>query len=226
MEIVGGMIVGIILLYLIIYVIAMAWSVLVYVLQSLGVMGMMKSFGMPHPGTAFIPFYNVFLIGRLAEKSSANNGDKKVKPFSKILLILMIAMVVISILYVCVGGAVSFVAGLESATDEIVNGSADGAVTEDAVTLDSLTPVDIVMIVVVAVTYLLDMAVAITYSVFLYMAWYKIYKCFAPSRAVAYLLLSILVNVTQPFIIFSLRNKTPVSPEPPTYEGTAEETLE
>lgn len=220
MELVGTMVIGFILLWLIIYVIAMAWSVLNYVLQSLGFMGMMKSFGMPHPGTAFIPFYNVFLMGRIAEKSSENIGDRKIKPFGKILLIMMIAVAVMAVIYGCVGGAVSIVSGFETAADEIVNSAAEGA---DAVE-PSFGPAQIVMIVVMAVVYLLYMAVAITYNVFAYMALYKIYKCFAPSRAVAYLLLSIFVNVTQSFIIFSLRNKTPVTPEPPTYEGTAEET--
>lgn len=39
-------------------------SAVIYVFRSLGIMGMMKSFGMKNPGTAFIPVYNSWLFGK------------------------------------------------------------------------------------------------------------------------------------------------------------------
>ena len=51
--------------------------------------------------------------------------------------------------------------------------------------------------------------IGILQIVFTYIALYKMYKLFNPNSAVAFLVVSILFNITQPFFIFSLRNRMP-----------------
>ena len=88
-EVIGaGIGIGMLILLGFVYVLVMALSVVSYVFMALGIGGMMKSFGMPHPGCAFIPVYNTYLLGKVAEESSVRLGDSKVQPFGKILLII------------------------------------------------------------------------------------------------------------------------------------------
>ena len=90
-EVIGaGIGIGMLILLGFVYVLVMALSVVSYVFMALGIGGMMKSFGMPHPGCAFIPVYNTYLLGKVAEESSVRLGDSKVQPFGKILLIIQI----------------------------------------------------------------------------------------------------------------------------------------
>ena len=49
------------------------------------------------------------------------------------------------------------------------------------------------------------MAIAVTYSVFAYLAYYDLFKSCKPDNAVLFLVLSIFVNVTLPFFIFACR---------------------
>jgi len=70
--------------------------------------------------------------------------------------------------------------------------------------------------------YLILMGVALALSVMTYVALYKIYRLFDPDRAVLYLILSIFVNVSQPVILFLLRNRFPGGGKTPPVRENAE----
>ena len=61
--------------------------------------------------------------------------------------------------------------------------------------------------------YLLLIAAGIALTVLQYMAMYDLYRSCEPDNAVVYLVLSILFNVAQPFIVFACRKKDLGMPE-------------
>ncbi|MFQ8600961.1 MAG: hypothetical protein ACLSAP_10535 [Oscillospiraceae bacterium] len=60
----------------------------------------------------------------------------------------------------------------------------------------------------------LIVALGIVTAVFTYIAIYAIYKAYSPENAEMYLVLSILISLAQPIILFCLRNKTMKNPAP------------
>ncbi|MEE0969123.1 MAG: hypothetical protein U0M06_07115 [Clostridia bacterium] len=60
--------------------------------------------------------------------------------------------------------------------------------------------------------YPIILVLSVTYMVFYYITLYKTFKNFAPENATLFLILTILFNISEPIIIFCLRNK-PVAPE-------------
>ncbi len=63
-----------------------------------------------------------------------------------------------------------------------------------------------VLLVVVMLFYLLILLANVCYLVFFYIALYKIYKEYAPNNAVLFEIISIIVNISHPFILFAIRN--------------------
>jgi len=175
-------------------------AVAVYIFNALGIMGMMKSFGMKNPGTAFIPVYNSWLFGKVAEESSRRVNGKKPLPFGKILLTGNIVPGLLILLYYPAMGALAVV--LFMAID-ISEKKGVGA-TDVALVLLFF----VITWFVFAVVYLIAVAVA----VFQYIAVYKIFRCFDPEHAVLFTVLSVVINVTMPFFLFAIRNKEPAPP--------------
>ena len=198
-EVIGaGIGIGMLILLGFVYVLVMALSVVSYVFMALGIGGMMKSFGMPHPGCAFIPVYNAYLLGKVAEESSVRLGDSKVKPFGKILLIMQI-----------VTSAASFLLGFGSCTVQIIQ------VLVTKTGPDSASGLSWIFILPMLLIWIISIAIqiiTIIYCVFYYIATYKIFKCFVPKNAVLFLVLSIVFPITTPFIFFFIRKKEPLSP--------------
>lgn len=173
-----------------------AFSIVCYVFRSLGVMGMMKQFGMDRPGMAFIPFYGDYLFGKVAEESSLRINGKKPMPFGKILLFGRVACGVFTLILPLIW----FVLGMSAGASSEAGGK---------------TMIIIIIFVCVVIMWAMTLVVnliSIALAVFEYIALYKVYKCFTPNNAVLFTVLSIVVSVTMPFLLFSVRNKEPLSP--------------
>ena len=200
-EVIGaGIGIGMLILLGFVYVLVMALSVVSYVFMALGIGGMMKSFGMPHPGCAFIPVYNAYLLGKVAEESSVRLGDSKVQPFGKILLIIQI-----------VTSAASFLMGFGSGIAQMIQ----VLVQKSASSTSEISVLGIFFFLFMLLIWVISIVITIitiVYCVFFYIAVYKIYKCFVPKNAVLFLVLSIVFSVTMPFIFFFIRKKEPLSP--------------
>lgn len=171
-----------------------AFSIVCYVFRSLGVMGMMKQFGMDRPGMAFIPFYGDYLFGKVAEESSLRINGKKPMPFGKILLFGKVVCGVFTLILPPIWFVLGMSAGASSA--------ADGT---------TIIVVFVCVVIMWAVALVVNLT-SIALAVFEYIALYKVYKCFTPNNAVLFTVLSIVVSVTMPFLLFSVRNKEPLSP--------------
>lgn len=191
-----------------IYGIIMGFMLLVsigfYVLSSLGFYTMSKRRGIPHPGLAWLPIGGqAWIVGSLADQY-AYLAEGKTKRQRGLLLGLDIGMSVVSICYL----ALLIVALIRGFTPELM--------------YDELAFVP--FIVGFIVLYFLLLATAIVYAVFYYIALYKVYKSCTPKNATLYLVLSIVVSVTQPFFVFFSRNKDEGMPpaQPPAGEEPAQ----
>lgn len=57
--------------------ISLAYSILMYVLNGMGVSRMAKSLGVSNPNGAFVPFYRMKILGDVAEESAVRNNGKR-----------------------------------------------------------------------------------------------------------------------------------------------------
>ena len=80
-------------------------------------------------------------------------------------------------------------------------------------------PDAMVLAIVMLVVALAMLGVAIAYSVLFYFCLYDLYASCKPESGVLYIVLTILVSITTPFLIFSCRNKDQGMPAPqPQYQ--------
>lgn len=171
-----------------------------YVLSSLGFYAMAKRRGIPHPGLAWLPIGGqAWIIGSLADQY-AYLAEGKTKRQRGLLLGLDIGTSAVSLCFL----VLLIVAIVKGLTPELM--------------YDELAFAPFIMGFLVL--YFLLLAMAIVYAVFYYIALYKVYKSCTPKNATLYLVLSIVVSVTQPFFVFFSRNKDEgmPSPQPPAGE--------
>ena len=168
------------------YLPIIALSVAMYILQSLGLMSMLRSVGYKKPWFAWVPILNARACGDLADfydngKPSRNLGKK-----------LMTLTIVITALSVGFGFIYLFavIAAL---------GGGYGSIYSIFASLFFL----------LVLYYCAWIAIAVIYTIYYYKAVWSILRIFAPSASVGLLMLCIFVTEAFPFVIFALRNKEP-----------------
>ncbi|MBE6538450.1 MAG: hypothetical protein E7671_03185 [Ruminococcaceae bacterium] len=188
-EAIGSGVASFIGLYLIILLFSLAIGLVFYLLEAVGLYKMGKTVGASAPWLSFIPVLNVFALGRVAETPT---GAKKPMKYGLILLLLNIANGLFSVTMV-----LNFINRLVT----VINN------------FDSINPLEMFGYLTGGGSYAISSLLSIAYTVFYYIALYKIYKAFARDNAVLYLVLSIFFGIATPIIIFCLRNK-PVQMDP------------
>ena len=183
------------LLYVVDFAILMPIVIAMYIVQALSLMRIAKKLDVEKGWMAFVPFANLVLIGKLAEKSDERAYPGQTgKKWSKILLgwaIVTIAAVLVLTVLLTVG---LVFAGLSLPNDKMI------AVT-----------------VVSSIVYTLILLIpAIILEVYEYMAFYRIYRVMAGQKnAVWMLLLTIFVNPAATVIlaVLGFSPKSPVAEE-------------
>ncbi len=177
------------MVYLVIGFFTLAFSVLSYILQSLGMYTIAKRRGIHHPWLAWIPVGSGWMLGSISDQYQYV-AKGRVKNKRKALLILEILTLVLSGAY-C-GSLFAMFARIvvESGT----------AVSEEQIAAQLLG-----MVGSIGLMALLMLALAISMAVVRYFALYDLYNSCNPSNSVMYLVLSIFINVTLPFLVFSCR---------------------
>ena len=181
--------------------IVLALSLLVglvfYIFQSIGLYKMAKTCGISAPGLAWVPLGNMVILGKLAQRGSAAYG-KRGLPYSILL-------------------------PLGTALGALVMSIGVGSMMVGAIQADYGYDEAIALIFVVSglIGYLVGILLLIAACVLEYCALYQVYRLFIPENAVIYTVLSILVNVTLPFLLFSLHNRQPFIPTTSTYVSPA-----
>ena len=195
---------------LIYFVLAMGVAITFYVLKSLGLYTIAKRRGIKNPWFAWVPVVSSFLEGSISDQYQYVVKGK-VKSKRKVMLTLAI---IVAVLYVAFFAC--YIIGIVNGVTGVING-----IDETQMMTSMMVPILGAMGISIPV-----MGVAIALMVFHYMAMYDLYSSCNPANNVLFLILSIFVNVTEPFFIFFNRKKDdgmpPRRPEPQPVEPVAE----
>ncbi len=191
MEALGGAALGvasfIMVFFLVFYLLMLAFGIVCYVLQALGMYTIAKRRGIRHPWLSWLPIGELWILGSISDQYQYV-AKGKVRSRRKVLIGLMIAVYCImalemALLMVGAAGAAGLSAG------EIGGGAVVGTT-----------------LAIVAMLYFAMIVMAIVSAVFQYIALYDLYASCNPDNAVLFLVLSIFLSIT-PFFIFFNRNK-------------------
>lgn len=175
-------------------------GIAVYVVTSLSLHTMAKRRGIRNPWLAWIPIGNLWIMGSISDHYQLM-AKFRTKNKRKWLLILQILLSVLCLLIMIL--AIITVFSVLQAYEE--SGYA-GYIDVWRPVRDSLLEMGIVWLVM--------MVVAIISTVVQYMALYDIYRSCEPDNATLYLVLSILVTMSQPVFLFLCRKKDGGLPKP------------
>lgn len=192
--------VGFVIAYLIVWLLAMAFGIASYVLRSLGVYTIAKRREVKHPWMAWVPMLDAWILGSISDQyhyvTQGKNKNKR-----KWLIGLHIAYLV-----------VFFTSYIGMFVSVVVEEMRYGGVDEERLIASMLLGLLGMMVA---------MGVGIAMYIVRYMALYDLYKSCKPDNAVLFLVLSILVNVTEPFFVFACRKHDggmpPRRPRPAAY---------
>jgi hypothetical protein len=168
-------------------------SLATYIVVSLSLYTIADRRDIKHAWLAWIPVGNLWILGSISDHYQLNAAfrTKNKRKLLMILQILLAILCVIMLVMVVVTVLAVFEAGGNSQYEHFIDVWAPAR--------DSL--LELVLV------WLAMMAVAIWTTVVQYMALYDVYKSCEPGNATLYLVLSIVVNVTQPIFLFLCRNK-------------------
>ena len=201
-EMMGGAATGIITgVFLIVYFLAMAFSLVSYVFNAVGLYRIAKRRGIHHAWLGWIPVGCNWLLGSISDHYQYVAKQKNTRR-RKVLLTLSLIMM----------GAVMAFAGAVAAMALSTGASAGNVRASLAIAL-------------CAVMYLVVMGLGIAITVISYFAYYDLFRSCKPGNAVLFLILSVIFNVTLPFFVFFISSsdegmppRRPRQPEQIPYE--------
>lgn len=193
---------------------AVIWGVLlavglaVFILKAFGLYSLSKNAGHDKPWLAFIPVANNYVLGRISDDANLRIKGKRTNN-RKLLLGLQIGLAALVLLAVVI-----LIALLVSSNANMYAYHYDGSYSYyDGYDYRADNPA-MVPLMFLPILLFLIVALGIVTAVFTYIAIYAIYKAYSPENAEMYLVLSILISLAQPIILFCLRNKTMKNPAP------------
>ena len=163
---------------LILVILSFAFSVVSYVLSSVGMYRIAKRRGIHHAWLAWIPVGNSWLLGSISDHYQYVVKHKNTNR-RKVLLILQLICSASGLVF----GVLSLVLGLSN---------------------DGLGAMGLTAVIIL--TYLVLLGVAIAVTVVSYIAYYDLFQSSKPGYAVLFLVLSVIFNVTLPFFVFACSN--------------------
>ena len=184
---------------LILWFLAMGFSVVSYVLNAVGMYRIAKRRGIHHAWLAWVPIGCNWLLGSVSDHYQYVT-KQKVTSRRKILLILSLILVAVTLVYA--GAIVALVLTAEGASGQ--------------------TAGMILSVALLAISYLAMMGLAIAITVFCYIAYYDLFRSCKPKYDVLFLVLGILFNVTLAFFVFACSSADEGMParrtqQPPAY---------
>lgn len=177
--------------------VATALGLAMYALNGVGVSAMAKKLGVAHPNGAYVPFYRYKILGDVAEAATLRNPGAKRRKYGKILFGLLIGYFAAFLLFFVVFFVIFAIAIASSDVAPLSSG-------------DAFSGLALLLTILVCIAvYIGLMVVAVLLTVFNYMAYYHIYRCFSPEYAVLWLLLTIFVPASAPILMLILGRNTP-----------------
>lgn len=187
--------------------ISLAIGLVFYVFQSIGLYTLAKRRGVRYPGLAWVPIGSNWILGCLADQFDSVSRRKR-SAQRHALLWLPVGMLVAVFVELIIILPPTFATLPRFWNDNIYQNALSDTIYH--------------YLPVILACYFVILGTAITYMIFHYIALYKVYKSCNPDTAIAFLLLSIFVSVTMPFLIFAGR-KEDLGMTPPN--GTYERSL-
>lgn len=173
-------------IWLISMLLMLAYSVLVYVLHSVGTYSIAKRRGIHHAWLSWLPLGNVWVLGSISDQYQYV-AKGKICSRRKVLLGLNIATYVLMIPFY----AIYFLF------------MADFLVYADQLTMsDAIAPALAILAIALVMA-----VIAVVATVFQYIAYYDLFNSCNPNNSVAFLVLSILFSFLLPFFVFACRKK-------------------
>lgn len=184
-----------IVIYLLFWFVMMAAGIAMYVLHSLGMYTIAKRRGISNPFLAWIPVAQLWILGSIADQY--DEAEKGVKKKSRVLLLVLeIAM------YACL--AFFYVIAFIFMIIIIMAGVAEGTY-EYSYGYDNIAVLMAVFGIAFVLFFGAIMVLAIVLSVFMYIAYYKLFKSCRPDSAVLFLVLSIIIPFCLQICVFICR---------------------
>lgn len=180
-EMLGGVlgaVLGVLLVFLLIF---LAVAVVVYIFQSLALYSIAKRRMIKNPWLAWLPIGSEWIMGSISDQYQYV-AKGKIRNRRKILLGLSIATMALSTFY------------------EILNTLEMFQLLGDGLSVGAGALAVVMLFVALGM-----LGVSIAMSVYYYIAMYDLYRSCDPSNGVLYLLLSIFLGITTPFILFACR---------------------
>ena len=166
--------------YLLMLLVAFAFSIGLYILQSLGLYTISERRGINRSWLSWIPFGNLWILGSISDQYQYLVKGK-IRNRRKLLVVLNIVAAAL-----CIVWFVGMIAAALMAT------VADAA---------------LIIVLLTAFGSVLLIALCIALTVYEYIALYDLYRSCAPDNAVLYLILSILVPWLMPLLVFVCRKQ-------------------
>lgn len=198
------------IVYLIMMVFALCYSVVVYVLQSAGMYTIAKRRGIHHSWLAWIPIGSMWVLGSISDQYQFV-AKGKIRNRRRVLLWLMVAVYALLLAF--------FVVFFATVFNSIANSAAEPSAA-----------VVVTMIGTFGI-YMVAWVLSVIAMVFMYIAYYDLFASCNPNNAVLFLVLSIFFNFLLPFFVFACRKKDegmpprkvqiPVAPWTPASEAPA-----
>lgn len=197
MELFGEEFIEMLGIYGIIMLFSFAVSLVLYILQGIGILKMSKSLGIKGGWMIFIPVLANFALGRVAQKYEKQNG-KKSASFGTVLLILGSITIIFSVAYI-----VYAVGWIIEVIPQLMNTAAGVTMSEESAMSMLTSAIGLLMIAVVFLGFY------IAYIVIYYIALWRIFAVFNYHTATLFLVLSIFFSFLAPIFIFVMRNNIP-----------------
>ena len=187
-----GEMIGVAAVFLAVWVffllLAAAYSVLVYVLQSLGMYTIAKRRGIRHPWLSWIPVGNAWILGSISDQYQYV-AKGKVRSRRKVLSGLNIGLYAFGL-----GLYIWYVVSLIGMT---LSGNGDVYYGETAFAVAGVSILVLLAIIVLSLVL----------TVLMYVAYNDLFESCDPGRSVLFLVLSILFSFLLPFFVFACRKK-------------------
>lgn len=176
--------------YIIWYLLSVGLGIACYVLRSLGLHSIAKRRGIAHPWLAWLPVADMWIVGSISDqyryvtRGQIRNKRKSLVILQALMLVLIFALIVASFV-----GIMGMQADSMTATEEV------------------LMTRGLSLILWFLLGWLAIFGVAIAAFIIHCMAMYDVYTSVNPPYSVAFLVLGIIFNFTEPFFIFFNRKK-------------------
>lgn len=165
------------------------FGVVSYVLSSLGMYTIANRRGISHAWMAWVPVLNYWTLGSISDQyQQVTKGKTTKRRVTMIVLQIVMFVLVVAIMVAAIGTVVQSLMLMDGMTDEAA--------------MDLMGNMGFLVL-----AYLALLGVSITVLVFYYICLYDLYSSCNPQNGVLFLILSIFISVTTPFLIFACRNK-------------------